>query len=258
MTYQSIQSIDEIKSLVCDTELEAIHVKSRIKGVERDIVFLGEIHIANEQESLMAQKIMPYFDAYGLEGTDVEDSISLKVFLFIIYGILTPIISKFTFMRDMKGRSSKLPSPIDCALNTQSEKHVIQLENGFKISMRTKIGALTLSVFLIAYFLSGLIVMFLYSIKAGCIVYASIIILEIISVTLLRKPAEKAAHFISDALLNIGEPRETHMIKTLIDFAENNPEILKIIVITGKAHTKNLCDTLKKSMHKTKIMFSTV
>lgn len=224
-----------------------IYLTKTIRGEERNVVVLGETHIATKKEERAADRIIPYFKHIGCEGLDIEGFIEGKFFFFIMHYIIYPFIS-IVFFLGM--RSQKNISFIQKAYEYCEE--VLSLEKGWKPSIRTRICFFVFPI---------LFIWEIYSFATGSINIANehgneqalvhIITIIFLAVLLVKMPILKnIADFIFDFILgyifDLGPSRERNMTKNLVTELNDNIKIGEIMILTGSAHTKPIAKILKK------------
>ncbi|MCK5085648.1 hypothetical protein KAK05_02980, partial [Candidatus Parcubacteria bacterium] len=147
----SIKSIAEISQVLKEEGVKqpTIYLNKTIKGIERDVVLLGETHIATKREERAYSRILPFFKCLGCEGVDIEGFIEGKFFFWAMHYI--HYIMGIFFYLD--GRSKKNKSSLDKAAEYYNSelktKHILSLEKGWKPSIRTRVFFVALPILII-------------------------------------------------------------------------------------------------------------
>ena len=106
----AIKSIAEIPMVLEEEKVKQpiIYLTNTINGKKRDVVLMGEIHIATEGETRAANRILPYFKYLGCEGVDVRGFIEGRLFFWFMDNIIDRFIWILFFgeKRSKKNKSS--------------------------------------------------------------------------------------------------------------------------------------------------------
>ncbi|MCK4525083.1 MAG: hypothetical protein KAU07_01460 [Candidatus Andersenbacteria bacterium] len=250
----SIKSIAEILQVLKKEGVKqpTIYLSKTIKGIERDVVLLGETHIATKKEERAYSRILPFFKCLGCEGIDVEEFIEGKFFFWAMHYI--HYIMGIFFYID--GRSKKNKSSLDKAAeyyNSELEtKHVLSLEKGWKPSIRTRILFIAFPVLIIHSMLQIATESIDVANDQGGLWAIANIVGFIVFVVLLKKmPIIKEVsrflfNFIIGYVFDLGPSRNRNMAKNLVTELNENKIIDNVLVLTGSIHTKPIAKILKK------------
>jgi len=263
----SINNLEEIPHILEGTSMPAIHLEALIDNKKRDVVLLGEVHIATKQESMAVAKIMPYFNCLAYEGVDVSTYAEGRFFSWISrLGVNHAVTATVEW-----DRSNKHKSPIDQVEKHSSSKKTLHLEEGWKPNIRTRILLILLPImnFLLllgaALFIAGFSwSMFSHSsIQAknehifssynlATVIFTLLFVILIYNIPALNKAINSTMNRFTDFLTSASE-RNNYMTKTLIDTLNKETAIESVLVITGKAHTAPMAEILKKKYGFTEI-----
>ena len=245
-----IKSIAEIPQVLKDEGVEqpTIYLTKTIDGIERDVVVLGETHIATKKEERAYSRILPFFGCLGCEGVDVKGFIEGKFFFWAMRYIHYVMVIFFYLNRRSKKNKSSLDKAAEYYDSELEAKQVLSLEKGWKPSIRTRI-------FFVAF--PVLFVWEIYSFTTGSInianehgneqVLVHIITTIFLTVLLIKMPMLKNIFdFILCYVFDLGPSRNRNMTKNLVTELNDNIKIDKIIVLTGSGHTKQIAKILKK------------
>lgn len=242
----AIKNISEIPGLLENTELPAVHLTGQVAGIARSVVLVGEVHIATKEESRAAKRIIPYFSCIGIESVDVRGFISGRIFNSFLDKITYPIVNVIT------KRSSKNKSLIDIAYSFvfADQKQVMPLEKGWKPGLRTRI------------FFVGFPLLFMYAVvsfvrnmKKATRELNPRVILNLVVYFILERIVTKIAklvglsHIFSLSRLfawvtDLGPSRNRNMIRNTIGFLTENRDETSMLILTGRAHTKDMASIL--------------
>ena len=249
----SIKSIAEIPQVLKKEGVKqpTIYLIKTIKGTERDVVLLGETHIATKREERAYSGILPFFKCLGCEGIDIEGFIEGKFFFWAMHYI--HYIMGIFFYLD--GRSKKNKSSLDKAAeyyNSELEtKHILFLEKGWKPSIRTRIFFIALPILIICSLLQIVTESIdvasdqggLWAIANIVGVMVFVILLE--KIPILKEVSRLIFGFIIGYVFDLGPSRNRNMAKNLIAELNENKMIDNVLVLTGSSHTKPIAKILK-------------
>jgi len=242
----AITSISQIPQALEETDLPAIYLTKTIGGKHRDVLLLGETHVANEDESKAASKIIPFFGCLGVEGVDVSQCLEGRIFFWVFYKVFFPILSFFSFG---KKRSEEHKSSIDQA--NHSTARVVWLEEGWQPTIRMRL-------FFVAF--TAFIIYWLISVGRGSVEAANedgagdvILYLALITVGLLigrTKIFSKLCGFffgfVGGYIFGLTGSRDKNMTKNLVKALNEEASVDNALVLTGKAHTPRIAKILQK------------
>ena len=248
-----IKNIDEIPKVFEEEGVKQpiVYLKNTINGKERDVVLIGETHIATKGEERAAGRILAYFQHIGCEGVDVKGFIEGRVFFWIFYNLMYPIISLFIFWQR---RSKKNMSFLGKAYEYRDTgtKNVLSLEKGWKPSIRTRFFFIASPII----FLYTVYDMTANSVKVAqtegggaALIYIAFVFLFIAACEIL--PVVKhvfrfISDFVFDYIFDLGPSRERIMVKNMIAEMNANETIDEMIILSGSKHTPSLAKLLKK------------
>lgn len=246
-----IKSADEISQVLREENVKqpVIYLDGIIKGKDRNIVLLGETHIATKNEERAAGRILPYFKYFGCEGIDIEGFIEGRLFFWFMDHILNHF-SSILYIGER--RSNKNKSFIDKGYEYRDSKtkKVFNLEKGWKPSIRMRIFFVIFPTF---------IIWDIYTLTTGTIDIAgeygiSSALVQIVGIVLIVTMFDKIPilkeiiRFILDITLDyvfdLGPSRNRNMTKNLIDILSKHKTISEILALTGSNHTRPIAKIL--------------
>lgn len=248
-----IKSIAEIPQVLKEENVKqpVIYLSNTIKGKERNVVLLGETHIATKEEERAVSRILPYFKYLSCEGVDVKGFIEGRFFFWIMDNIVGPL---FSILSLWERRSKKNKSSIDKAYEYRDSKtkKVFMLEKGWKPSIRMRIFFIAFPVFIFR-------TMFMFAISSvevasnygggGVLMYIVSIAFFVAlfeKMPLLKDILGFIIDLILDYVFDLGPSRDRNMTKNLVVELNKNETIEEIIVLTGSNHTSSIAKLLKK------------
>ncbi len=244
-----IESIAEIPQVIArhNAALRVRWLKLNVNGIEKDIVFLGEMHLSSKRELHAVNEIYPYFDRIGAEGVSRNTTWDFNLVMNCIHWFYH-VISVLSL-----GQRSIDKSIIRHAENEYSKK-TVPLEKDWKPPLRTRLfmGAALLAplpsvvnfIFLVGnhhYIQAALLMsMVLFELSALMFTLSAFLVLKNTRMMRTLTPLAMFAvdHLITFAadLAGIGRPRNLHMCKKIVSVLQN-PDIHNIVMATGAAHT---------------------
>ena len=126
-----IASIAEVPLVVKGTSLPVIHLSKEINGIKRNVVMLGETHIATKKEAIAVSRIMPFFKNFGCEGVDTKGFVEGRIFFWLMEHVFNYFASFISFGRRSKKNKNSLDLANDYAGDFTSQKRVILKLVGF-------------------------------------------------------------------------------------------------------------------------------
>lgn len=243
-----ISDIAEISELIKETQLIAVHLHGTLEGINRDIVLLGEIHIATKAESVASSQIIPYFDGRGCEGIDARDFWEGRFFFWAL-GIIEKTFLKLALL--LNGRSTQNTSAATIASKLLVATPLFYLEKGWKPTWRLRMGMVLLPL----VYLWSLIDSTEKSVSSGnpSVIIITILMLVLIPCLILsanktrfEKILEAVMGFMLDVIFDFTPSRDRNMTKNTIETLNKHESLKRFIVITGKGHTLNQARILVK------------
>lgn len=281
-----IKSSAEIPQVLKEENVKqpVIYLNNIVKGKKRNVVLLGETHIATKGEEHAACRILPYFKYIGCEGVDVEGFIEGRFFFWVMDHMMSPVISMLSFW---ERRSKKNKSPIEKAHEYSDLKmrkalmfdkayecsdlkmrnplmfdkaheysdlkttNILMLEKGWKPSIRARIFFVTFPLLFIGY-------VFLFAINSVSVVnnhggwwfliyiFSIVLFVELFdNIPVLKYILGFVINLAFDYVFDIGPSRDRNMTKNLNSELNKNETIDEIIVLTGSNHTRPIAKILK-------------
>ena len=246
-----ITSISEIPSVVKGTSLPVFRLTKKVNGTNREVIMLGETHIATSMEAKAVSRIMPYFTNFGCEGIDVNDFIEGKFFFWFMNKIAYPFNYILSFRKRSKKNKNSLSLAEDYAMDIRAEKRIISLEKGWRPSFRLR----SFFVLFPLYFLWSM-----FSIGSSSVVIGSeqgwqwaiayiggtvLFWLSLLYIPVIKHVASFTINLIFDYVFDVAPSRNRNMSKNLLTTLERDNSINIILVLTGRAHVKPMIKILK-------------
>jgi hypothetical protein len=244
----AIISIAEIPQVLKEEKVQqpVIYLTKIIEDKERNVVLLGETHIATKGEERAAGRILPYFKCIGCEGLNVEGYIEGKFFFLVMHYIINPFFGIVFFLGR---RSENNKSFIEKAYEYCDK--VLLLEKGWKPSIRTRIFFVALPILFIRemYFFatSSIDIASEHGSWQVIVNIASIMLIVILleKMPVLKNISRYIFGFILGYIFDLGPSRERNMTKNLIAELNKDETIDTAIVLTGSNHTRPIAKILK-------------
>ncbi len=250
----SIKSIAEIPQVLKDEGVKQpiIYLIKTIDGIERDVVLLGETHIATKGEERAYSRILPFFKCLGCEGIEVEGFIEGKFVFWAMHYVHYIMGVLFYFDRRSQKNKSSLDKADEYYDSESKTKRVLFLEKGWKPSIRTRIFFVALPVLFIWYtFLLAVTSVNVVSNHGDLWVLADIVGAILFVILLEKTPVLKEIFrlifgFIIGYVFDLGPSRNRNMTKNLVAELNENKTTDNVLVLTGSDHTKPIAKILKK------------
>lgn len=247
-----IKSIDEIPEVLEEEEVKqpVIYLENTINGKKRNVVLLGETHIATREEERAAGRILSYFKYISCEGVDTDTFIEGKFFFWIMDHIIGPIMSLLVYRGK---RSSGNKSFLDTAQDYRGSKSkkVFMLEEGWRPNIRIRIFSVVFPIWI----LYSMLTVTATSVGVardyggeGFVIYMvelAVFLVLLEKLPLINKILRYIVSFVIDYVFDLGPSRNRNMMKNLITELNNDGAIGEIIVVSGSGHTRSLAKLLK-------------
>lgn len=241
-----ITSIGQIPEVMEGIDQPSLYLTGEVGERTREVVLLGETHLATEKESRAASRIIPFFDSVGYEGVDVRGCIEGKIFFFVMGTLMFPLL----WIMSLGKRSKKHTSSITQA-NYLPAKKSVWLERGWHPTYRARLFFLTFSAFFI-YALYNLVQGGVQAASDdGSVGLGGYLLVAIIGLLLVKvKFISKITGFFIDIVINYGfgfqRSRDKNMAKNLVEALRGDETIGTMLVTTGADHTPTIAKILQK------------
>lgn len=251
----AITSLGEIPQALAHEDNPAIRLVARINGIERDVVLLGETHVATEGESKAARRIIPFFRCIGVEGVNVADLPEGKIFFWFLKWLMLPLVFVLNLFSREKRSKKNVSSieqirDIDCAL--RGDKVVVRLEDGWRPNLRMRAFFV---LFPLSYVYSVVSTMLdtaetVAAADGSSILRSALIVVAMIAAFKMPVLGDAIKFVFSRVILGyvfgLGPSREKYMAKSAVAFLEGNDAADRMLIVTGKAHTKRIAKILQR------------
>lgn len=254
LKFKSIKSLSEIPGLVGGTEeMVAKHLVVKVQGRKKDVVLLGENHLATENESRSSAKIIAYFECVGFEGIDVSEFIEGRVLFWFRENFLRKIFELVSLgKRAGKHESS---ATIAESLNWKYKRKVkvIELEKGWKPGFRARLFMWVMPLTTIYAFIVGVSLSIRVTGDATGGEFGSLVgvLVELglfwvaSKIPIFRRLAWLVFGFLLNVIFDLGPSRERIMVKNTWK-ALSDVKIGKMVITTGRGHTDALAKLFKE------------
>ncbi len=260
MTEEDIETVNVIKS---STEIPqvlkeekvkqpVIYLSGKIKGKERKVVLLGEVHIATKGEERAASRILPYFTHIGCEGVDVRGFIEGKLFFLFMRYIISPLVAIIFFLeRRSKNYKSFRQTAREYQESGSKTNKVMSLEKGWKPSIRLRLFFIVFPILIFRNMLSMATDTVRIASDQGAgvallnIVFLFVLVELSIRIPILKDVIKYLAILVLDLIFDLGPSRNRYMTKKIVTAFNKKKTIREIIALSGSAHTRPMAKILK-------------